>query len=493
MKIKHLIGALILSTSLIGQMAQPVEIVSNSNLDFFMNLDINNDGHEDILATGVESNQRYFYYYQNDGTGSFNSELKITPPNDFSPVVRTGFAVPSRAEYGNGDLNGDGYPEVLPGNYILSFNGSSFSFLQFNVPAHVPFPTEMIDMNGNGLSALFSCAAAPFGKGPDSKVYFFNNNGSFNFSLTDSIEVNTSVTADHSGRVQIIAANLDADSDLELVAMEARNSGFVYVEWIESQAIEVSNNGLSIMQGNLFDNVNNYFDAADYNGDGYVDVLGGDQWNPAVFYGDAQGDLLSRDYVRPNTTYGSRYDSVTTMLSINLENSCQPEILFASTGSSSDNDTLSVFNRNSHGSFDIKDYLIAEDVVYYSEAQTVQVASIIGTSQDVLALSATGINLFENKYAQGTCSTSGVAKKSGNTISYQLYPNPVSSQLNIQVHNAGNWELKIYDQLGQMHVMKSFSTLATIDVSTFASGLYFPILINIENGEQVSLDRVLVQ
>jgi len=71
-------------------------------------VDLNNDGHTDILTTNfVQPGQAAFATYVNDGSGQFEETTDIFPPISYSQGVGLHVA----------DLNADGYPDIYFANY----------------------------------------------------------------------------------------------------------------------------------------------------------------------------------------------------------------------------------------------------------------------------------------------------------------------------------------------------------------------------------------
>ena len=67
-----------------------------------------------------------------------------------------------------------------------------------------------------------------------------------------------------------------------------------------------------------------------------------------------------------------------------------------------------------------------------------------------------------------------------------VYPNPVSSILNIEVSNQEN--LTLYNLIGKVvHVFEASSTLIKLDVSTYSPGVYWLISKDGEYREKIEV------
>lgn len=78
-------------------------------------------------------------------------------------------------------------------------------------------------------------------------------------------------------------------------------------------------------------------------------------------------------------------------------------------------------------------------------------------------------------------------------ISYSVYPNPVSSQLNIQATTNGNTvQISIYNIMGEVVLKESLVDGSnTISVSNLTNGIYFYSVI--KNGEMVETKKLIVR
>ncbi len=64
---------------------------------------------------------------------------------------------------------------------------------------------------------------------------------------------------------------------------------------------------------------------------------------------------------------------------------------------------------------------------------------------------------------------------------FDIYPNPASDILNIMPLKAdSNYNLSIYNNIGEMVISENFSGQSNIDISNISSGIYF-VMINVEN------------
>ena len=79
-----------------------------------------------------------------------------------------------------------------------------------------------------------------------------------------------------------------------------------------------------------------------------------------------------------------------------------------------------------------------------------------------------------------------------NSIFTEVYPNPFSDQLTVQLNNSNSeYILKLFSDDGKLILEKRVAdstTLLTLDVSIVASGVYF---LSVENSESKVVKRVV--
>jgi Secretion system C-terminal sorting domain len=103
---------------------------------------------------------------------------------------------------------------------------------------------------------------------------------------------------------------------------------------------------------------------------------------------------------------------------------------------------------------------------------------------------------IDNKFVY---SNIAVVRKAGSVKGVRTFPNPVTSQVNLEFSNAkGNYVVSVYSQNGQQ-VIAEKATITntvqyiTIDRKSLSSGSYFVRVKNTENGEVLFSDKIILQ
>lgn len=486
MKIKNLVGALLFSSSVFAQFDSPQLLVDDNNLSDFMTLDLNLDGHQDILGTGAESGILNFYYYENDGQGNFSLASQVAAPSDYDHgIFEPSYWHQRKNKYSYGDLNQDGFPELLLGNKVLSFDGTSLSILNIDIPSHVPFPHELADFDGDGNSDVFSINATS--NYDNAVLYALKNKGNLRFEIGDSLII-PGYTIYYLNTQRLRLFNLDNDSDLELMANMVDSWG-----WSRNIPIEFSG-GQLVEKNQIPGAVSHYFDFCDIDGDGYTDALGSPSKNPAISYLDQNGDLIKDDYIRDK--YYSRTDSVINMFAFDFDGDCEKELVYM--GHYYDRvdgtDSLLLLNRNSVGSWDIAQTFAlkqASSTTGIRRPFVVHHAKIYSDNHDVLVLTDQGVEIYRNQKQQSNCKAQSAT--SAEAIEFELFPNPATDHFTVQTKDLGAWELQLCNVLGQVQTSSVFRGSITANVSDLSPGIYFPLVVNQQTGEKKMLLQLMVK
>ncbi|MCB0521215.1 MAG: T9SS type A sorting domain-containing protein [Saprospiraceae bacterium] len=237
----------------------PTVVVSAgvSNSHFAYPIDLDADGRLDILAP-LASFQNISWFKNTDGLGSFGSQQAITPP-----VNNCGMALPA-------DLDGDGDQDLM----IYRFNdvvnptvrwfywmenvGGAASFVHRDTLSinEVSSVFQAADLDGdNDLDIL---AANP----NDTLIWFENLNGLGSFSSSKIISPN------HDGPVGIFAADLDGDNDLDVLCADRLDDKVSWYENLDG----MGNFGPEKLLIVAFDGPERVI-AADLDNDGDLDVV----------------------------------------------------------------------------------------------------------------------------------------------------------------------------------------------------------------------------
>ncbi|MFZ4656071.1 MAG: FG-GAP repeat domain-containing protein [Caldilineaceae bacterium] len=239
--------------------------------------DMNGDGFLDIIQSnspedldnngtidGAEAQYGISYLYLNDGQGGFP-----TPARTLSGVGRTN-------NVAVGDLNGDGFLDIVQGNNgYLNDGQGGFGLPDFAL-GDVPTSSQAAvgDINGDGFLDIFLG-----NNGPESYIYL--NDGAGGFSLFGRV-------LGSAQRTQSVAmGDFNRDGSLDLVQGNYASSSYVYL-----------NDG----QGG-FDAADSFLESAqrtlrvavgDLNGDGFLDIVQGNYQERSYLYlNDGQGGFDS--------------------------------------------------------------------------------------------------------------------------------------------------------------------------------------------------------
>jgi len=182
--------------------------------------DVNNDGIADYIALGViEETGNYggnFTVLIGNSNGRFDVNDIPNPPNPDRNNNRYYFHNGAA-----GDLNNDGFVDVVTADYIFWGNGRgdfSNSYISFSEMGIKPSLTyEIIDINKDGMNDII--VGTPFVSNSTTTI-ILNNNGTFN-SQNRIIKMPKS---SFSGTMDIEVIDIDNDGDLDIV--ELKDKGF---------------------------------------------------------------------------------------------------------------------------------------------------------------------------------------------------------------------------------------------------------------------------
>jgi FG-GAP-like repeat len=283
--------------------------------------DFNGDGNLDLA---VEADPTVAEVYLGNGAGAFsNSSSYILSLPGYPGIL-------SPSSMAVADFNLDGKPDIAAGNAVLLGNGNgTFQGIQLGIVPDTAGSIAIGDFENNGIPDVAMLSNQEIGTQYFYNVYILSNNGGGLLSLINTYQLQ----APGSG---IVAADLNGDGNLDLVVTSTDSttqnwsysvllgngngsfqSPVVYAQSVEGNssiapivadfnndgkpdfAVQAGNQTVAVLLGNgngTFANPVYYFDggaasimAADFSGDGNLDIAAGSSGQTAILYGNGNG------------------------------------------------------------------------------------------------------------------------------------------------------------------------------------------------------------
>ena len=412
--------------------------------------DLDGDGDIDLVMATYDYNggipaQDYIKWYANDGSGNFTIQATVSSTIQWVD----GLAV--------GDVDGQFGDDIIATSAIQNklvyypSNGMG-GFGSEVLIATILGPTEVKvgDINMDGSIDLLVASYT------EDKALWFSGDGNGNFSAQTDVN-----SGSGNNPLVLDIGDFDGDTDLDVVVGYYTNQSveIFYNQYIESGTMTVSwiQDAVTVDSGNSF-----LFQVAfgDVNNDGTMDVLkldnvsGEVEWFNKVINGASTAYTISNNTVisRPGKMYVADLDNdalndviVTDSGSIN-----NAAIWFKGVNNSPPVSTPNLLPDSNHQLFDITvadfDSDLDQDIAY------------VGNFND-------SVYWYENLLE--TLSIQHLNKKHTS-----IYPNPVNSELHLKNDVNQDYEVEIYNMLGQKIGNGTISSIETLDVSGLNKGVY---------------------
>ena len=414
--------------------------------------DLDNDGDIDlVMATydynGGTPNQDYIKWYANDGAGNFTLQTTVSSTIQWVD----GLAV--------ADLDGQNGDDIIATsvnqNKLVYFpSDGAGGFGAEILIASITGPSEVkagdINMDGNTDIVVVSYS--------EGKTRWFSGDGTGNFTAESDVE-----SGSGNGPLIVDIGDFDGDTDLDVVVgfYNSKSVEIFYNQYIESGTMTVSW---------IQDTVTVFVEAAssymlqvgfaDVNNDGTMDVVKLDNLNGKVEWFNKIKNGTSTAYTISNNTIIARpgkmhvtdidEDSLNDVIVTDSGSANNAVIWFKGISNAAPNSTPNLLPDSNHQIFDITvadfDGDFDMDIAYP------------GNFND-------SVNWYENLLE--TLGSNENFKKQTS-----IYPNPAQSELHLKNNENQDFEVKVYNMMGQQVLTSNISSAKTLNVSSLSNGIY---------------------
>lgn len=273
--------------------------------------DLNGDGRPDIVLSEASNGERIFILTNN---GSFSFSVQS--------IALTGAKV---KQVGISDLDLDGRPDIVvtnTGDNILTIlpNTSIATTLSFGSPVRITIPgalsTDALALGDLDADGYPEIVTSQYQADNENKLYILRNKGSFNFGTVDVIMVNKAVS-------NIRLADLDADSKPDITIARLTGSDIsVYLN--NSGSTLAFRDPLSVVTETLPVGM----DFSDFDGDGKLDIAVGSIAKSVSVLNNTTSGVGAGSFapvVKLSTTYINR-----NLRNADIDGDGKPDIIFTS-------------------------------------------------------------------------------------------------------------------------------------------------------------------
>lgn len=456
--------------------------------------DVDNDGDLDgfVVTWGAGGQPKRNYFYRNNGNGTFTFEPEVAPNLTYSETATWI------------DANNDQLLDLYITNSAQSLrnlyfenqgNGTFLERTNLTLTNEVKpsRSVDWVDYDNDGDSDLFVT-----NEGNNTNT-LYRNDGSDNFTqVTDLVIVSQIRNSMGSSW-----ADVDNDGDFDLLV----------TNWEQPNQLFINNNGsfMEMTDSEISDETVNSFGSVfgDIDNDGDLDLVIGNSYNDnhftnSVFLNDGNGNFTKDNSSALSQhlgwTYGLAFgdynnDGWLDIILANNENESQTNSVFKNTGSGKNWLKIKCTGTNSNTSA-IGTIIKVRAVVNgniitqtrkveassgYASQNSLTTHFGLGDAAEILQVQVKwpsglienfpGLNI--NNLHNLTEGTGSLALNEVEKVNFQIYPNPVKSELHLKAEKPGKYLIKILNSEGKLLETISFETELKRNVSQLPNGLYF--------------------